>query len=43
MLRSAVDKLLGGRQKRAVKARLHQAKLRLVRALRSSATSSFGP
>ena len=38
MLRSAVDKLIGGRQKRAVKARLHQAKLRLVRALRS-----YGP
>src|SRR5687767_4439833 len=35
MLRAAVDKYLGGRQKRAIKARLHQAKQRLVRALRS--------
>jgi aminoglycoside 3-N-acetyltransferase len=35
MLRTVVSRYLGGRQKRAIKARLHQAKQRLVRALRS--------
>ena len=35
MLKAAVGKYLDGRQKRALKARLHQARQRLVRALRS--------
>jgi aminoglycoside 3-N-acetyltransferase len=38
MLRSTVDRLLGGRQKRAMKTRLYQVKLRLVRTFRS-----YGP
>jgi aminoglycoside 3-N-acetyltransferase len=35
MLRTVVNKYLGGRQKRAIKAKLHQARQRLVRSLRS--------
>jgi aminoglycoside 3-N-acetyltransferase len=35
MLRAAVNKYLGGRQKRAIKAKLHQVRQRLVRTLRS--------
>lgn len=35
MLRAAVNKYFGGRQKRAIKAKLHQVRQRLVRTLRS--------